>query len=60
MRESRSYGTVGGVVRLRAGRPYPGLSSARLVRDSAVPEFFGGSKSKDSAAEPTESNDVMR
>ena len=24
MRESRSYGTVGGVVRLRAGRPYPG------------------------------------
>ena len=25
MRESRSYGTVGGVVRLRAGRPYPGI-----------------------------------
>lgn len=26
MRESRSYGTVGGVVRLRAGRPNPGIS----------------------------------
>ena len=36
------------------------ISSARLVRDSAVPEFFGGSKSKDSAAEPMEPNDVMR
>ena len=35
MRESRSYETVGGVVRLRAGRPYPGNSNnlINLVRD---------------------------
>jgi hypothetical protein len=33
MRESRSYGTVGGVVRLRAGRPYPGSNNVAAMCD---------------------------